>query len=117
MINRPEERQTLNMVPMRVGEEQGQVERLVLEFGQQGLTERPQTRAGVEDDDFVTAADFHAGSIAAKANCLRSRCRNRAAHAPEFHACGGINETILAQAPPKRKRKTARDGRKIEALN
>ena len=35
MINRPEERQALNMVPMRVREEQGQVERLVFEFRQQ----------------------------------------------------------------------------------
>ncbi len=45
----------------------------------------------------TVAADFHAGGIAAKANRLRSRCRNRAAHAPEFHTSGGINESILAQ--------------------
>ena len=99
MINRPEERQALDVVPVRMGEQQRELERLIFEFRQQGLAERAQTRARVEDDDFAAASDFDTGSVAANAYCFRSRCRNRTAHTPEFHARGGINETILPQIP------------------
>jgi hypothetical protein len=52
-----------------------------------GLRERipqwPQSRAGVEYDEAIAAADLHAGRIAAVARSLAAGARNASAHAPK----------------------------------
>ena len=105
IINRPEKRQALNVVPMRVGQQHGQIQRPVLEFRQQRTAQRPQSRAGVEEDDFSAHADFDAGRVAAIAHGGRPRRRNRAAHAPEFYASGDFDGLTLTRVVKKTNRK------------
>ena len=66
-------------------EEQGKIERLALEFFEQGLAELPQTGAGVEDDDVGAATDFETGGVAAITQRAGSRGGNRTAHSPKFN--------------------------------
>lgn len=73
------------MVPVGVGEQQGEVERLGGKFLLQLQAERTDAAARVENDDFAVGADFHAGGVAAVKQGGRPRRRNRAAHAPKSH--------------------------------
>ena len=106
IVNRREKRQALDVVPMRVRDEQRDVQRLVFEFRQQREAERAQTRARVENDDFTAAADFDAGSVAAVAHGGRPRRRNRTAHAPELYASASFDEATLARLWRKTNGKT-----------
>ena len=82
---------------MRVRQQHRQIQRLILEFRQQRTAQRPQPRAGVEEDDFSAGAHFDARRIAAIAHGCRSRRRNRAAHAPEFHISGSFDAKNLTR--------------------
>src|ERR1039457_3062288 len=86
-IDRLEERQALDVVPMRVRQQQGQVERLRLEFGDQLAPEQAYARAGVQYDDPAIGPDFDTGSVAAVLYSGRPGRGNGAPHAPEFHDC------------------------------
>ena len=82
---------------MRVREQHRQLQRPILEFRHQRPAQRPQPRAGVEEDDFSTGTDFDARRIPAIAHGRRSRRRNRAAHAPEFNISGGFDAKNLTR--------------------
>jgi hypothetical protein len=88
-----------------MGQEQGEVEGLALEFVEQRLAELAQAGAGVEDYEVATAADFDAGGVAAIAYGVRAGRRNRTANAPEFDVGARLDGTNLAQAPGKIKLK------------
>ena len=60
IVDRSEERQALDVVPVCVGQEQREVQRLVFEFVEQRLSEPAQTGAGIQDDDLVAVAHFDA---------------------------------------------------------
>jgi hypothetical protein len=92
-----------------MGQQHGQIQRPVLEFRQQRTAQRPQSRAGVEEDDFSAHADFDAGRVAAIAHGGRPRRRNRAAHAPEFHISGGFDAKNLTRVWQKTNRKNQPD--------
>jgi len=84
LIDGQKERQPLDVVLMRMRQKQGQIERLIVEFGDQLAPQQPQSRAGVEDDDLAIDTDFDTGGVAAVPNGGRARGRNGAAHTPEL---------------------------------
>jgi hypothetical protein len=96
IVDRPEERQALDVVPVRVGEEQREIERMTFEFLEQGLAQFSQAGAGIKDDEVVAVADFDAGGVAAIAHGARSGRGDGTADAPEFYASASIDGHILA---------------------
>ena len=86
---------------MRVRQEQREVERPTLEFGEKRLTELAQAGAGVEDDDVTATADFHAGGVAAVAHGGRPRRGNGSANPPEFDVRAGLDVSNLMQTRKK----------------
>src|SRR6266850_6828497 len=101
LVNGKEKRKALDMIPMGVGEEQGDFHWGIVELGEELATERTQTCATVENDDLVVGADFDAGSIAAVADGGWARGWDGAADAPEFQvrrsfAGGFISEVLLS---------------------
>ena len=94
IVNRRKKRQPLNVVPVRVRQQQRQAQRLILEFRQQRAAQRAQPRTRIKDDDVVARTHFDAGRVAAVAHRGRSRRGDRAAHAPKFYAGGGFDGTI-----------------------
>ena len=73
LIDGQKERQALDVVPVGMREQQSQVERLVVELGDQLAPQQPQSRAGVEDDDLAIGADLDAGGVAAVMDGGRAR--------------------------------------------
>ena len=70
---------------------------LLAEFLDERLAQKPQAGAGVENDDFVAAADLDAGSVAAQTHRVPSRRGNGAADAPKFDARARFDGESLAQ--------------------
>ena len=91
-----EERQALDVIPVRVGNEEGEIERLGLEFFQERDAELAQAGAGIEDDDVLAGADFDAGSIAAVVNGAASRSRDGAANTPKLYGRRAFDGATLA---------------------
>src|SRR5262249_36471486 len=89
LIQRREEGNALNVVPMKVREENVRVERLAVGFLLQLLAQIAKPGATVKDVDVPIDAHFHAGSIAAITQVFRLRSGCRTAHAPESdqHHC------------------------------
>jgi len=83
-IDREKKREALNVIPMRVRQEQGDFHWRIIELGHQLATERAQAGASVENDDLALGADFDAGSVAAVADSGWAGSWNRAADAPKF---------------------------------
>ena len=114
-VNRGKERQALDVIPVGVGNEEREVERLGLEFAKQRDAELAQAGAGVEDDDVFAAADFNAGGVAAITDGSPPRRGNRAANAPKLDARRGFDGETLAQVGEKMKLKndgTRKNGEK-----
>jgi len=91
-INRRKKWQPLNMIPVRVREQQGKIERAPFEFHKQRPTELAQSRAGIQDNNLAAATDFHASGVATITHRARPRRGNRAANTPEFDVRGGFDE-------------------------
>ena len=64
LIGRHEERKALDVVPVRVADEEMDGQRAALELLEQRLPELPDPRAGVEDEDVATAPQLHARGVA-----------------------------------------------------
>src|SRR5262249_25901126 len=73
LIQRREEGNALNVVPMKVREENVRVERLAVGFLLQLLAQIAKPGATVKDVDVPIDAHFHAGSIAAITQVFRLR--------------------------------------------
>ena len=71
------------MVPVRVRQEQGEIERLGFEFREQRLAEVAQAGAGVEDDDVRAGTKFDTTGVPAITNGTHARRRNRPPDSPE----------------------------------
>ena len=100
-INRRKKGQPLDVIPMRVREEQRQIERAALEFRQQRLTEFAQAGAAVQNDDVATVPDFNAGGVAAVTNGVRAGRRNRTANAPKLDVRGRLDGSTVTQVRQK----------------
>jgi hypothetical protein len=75
---------------------------------EQRLAQGAQARAGIEDDDVVPDAHFHARGVAAITNGIASRCGNGAANAPELDGGATFDRNTLTQSPGKIKLKNMR---------
>src|ERR1039458_4723718 len=84
-IERTEERHALNMVPMKVRDEDVGGKRPVAEFALQLLAEHAESGTAVEDIDAVAETHFHTGGIASIAHVLGLWGRRRTAYAPELN--------------------------------
>ena len=84
------------MIPVRVGEEQREIERMTFEFLEQGFAQFPQAGTGVQDDEVAAVTDFDAGGIAAIAHGARAGRGDGTADAPEFYASASVDGHILA---------------------
>src|SRR5437868_13514014 len=85
VIGRGKERQTLNVIPVRVCNEKCQLDRSRSQLFFQRKTESTNPGAGVEHDDFAVGPHFYATGIASIPDRRWPRHRERAAHAPEFY--------------------------------
>ena len=86
---------------MRVRNEQGKVERFVLEFSQQRPPEQPQSGDGIKNDDVVTRPDLNAGGIAPIAQGAAAGGGCGTSNAPEFYDRAAFDGTNLAHHPKK----------------
>ena len=85
-VSRDKKRETLDVVPVCVRDQQREIDPLVLEFLRQRQAKPANSAPRVEDDDFAIGADLHARRVASVFDRARAGCGNRAAHPPEFDA-------------------------------
>ena len=103
------------MIPVRVRDEQGEIERLLFEFLHEREAEFAQARAAIKDDNVVVVADFDAGGVAAIADGGRPRCGNGSADTPEFYVRAFLDGQTLTQLTGKIKAKLS-GRRKLKPL-
>ena len=60
LVNRQKERQALDVIPVRVRQKQGKIERLFAELCQQFLPKQAQSGSGVQYDDLSRRTHFNA---------------------------------------------------------
>src|SRR2546423_2358114 len=85
VVGRGKERQTLNVIPVCVCNEKGQLNCSWSQLLLQRKTETTNPRARVEHDNFAVGSHFYATGIATIPDRRRPWHRERAAHAPEFY--------------------------------
>ena len=82
-VKRCKERQALNMIPVKVRQEDPGFDGLSVRLLHQALARSPHPAAGVEDDGFVLrGANFHARRVSSKLEVFNLRCRGGTADAP-----------------------------------
>ena len=83
-VDGDEERQTLDVIPVKVGEEEFDVQRLSRRFFHEGLAQIPDTTAGVKNEDVVRRrSNLDAGRVAAESKIFHLGSGGRAPHSPE----------------------------------
>src|SRR5437870_8312253 len=85
VVDGDKERQTLDVVPVRVGNEKSQVDRLRSQLPFQRETETTNPGARIEHDNFAVCPHFYAAGIASIAVRPRPWHGKRAAHAPQLY--------------------------------
>ena len=88
-ISGQEEGKALDMIPMRVGDEEGDVHRGAVELAGQLEAQRPDARPGVQDDDLIVRAHFDAGGVASILHRGGSGSWNGPADSPEGNLASG----------------------------
>src|SRR5438445_4114180 len=83
-VSREKKRQALDMVPVRVSEQQCQIDRCGSEFVFQGKAQLANSGAGVEHDNFAIRANLDTGGVSTVTDCRWAGNGNRSAHSPEF---------------------------------
>src|SRR4026209_1513138 len=83
VVGRGKERQTLNVIPVRVRNEKCQLDRSRSQLLLQRKTETRNPGARVEHDTFAVGPHFYATGITTIPDRRRPWHRERAAHAPE----------------------------------
>src|SRR5512133_3378471 len=86
IVGRGKERQTLNVIPVRVCNEKCQLDRSWSQLLLQRKTETTNSSARVEHDNFAVGPHFYATGITTIPDRRRPGHRERAAHAPQFYA-------------------------------
>src|SRR4029077_4877034 len=73
VIRRHEKRETLNVVPMNVGDEQAEINRARPEFIFEGQAELANPRSGISHNELATSARLQAGRVTAIPDGRRAR--------------------------------------------
>src|SRR6266404_7355428 len=84
-VKRSEEGDTLNVVPMEMGEKDVRVNGTVLVFLDQLLAQIAEAGAAVENIDLPVDADLNAGGIASISQIFELGSGSGSPDAPEFH--------------------------------
>src|SRR5215469_1381210 len=71
VVERPEKRQTLNVIPMEEGDKDVSGDGLAIEFPEQVMPQRAEAGATVEDENAVAQTHLDAGGIASVAQVFR----------------------------------------------
>ena len=85
VVQGTEERNSLNVVPMKMGDENVGGNRTAIELAAEGMSQHAEARATVEDVEVVTEAHLHAGSVASVTHILRLGSGRRSANSPELN--------------------------------
>jgi len=101
IVNRPKKRQSLNMIPMGVGNEESEIKRLAFKLLQQGLTQQTEPGAGVENNDLITATDLNTGSISPVTDGARAGSRDGSTYAPKLDGGGSSDGGIIPDRAKK----------------
>src|SRR6266480_4916015 len=80
------ERQTLDVIPVRVCNEKSQLDRLRSQLLYQLKTETTNPSARIEHDNFAVCPHFYAAGVASIPVRPRPRHGKRAAHAPQLYS-------------------------------
>src|SRR5947207_5232427 len=86
VVDGDKERQTLDVIPVRVCNEKSQFDRLRSQLLFQRETETTNPGACIEHDNFAVCPHFYAAGIASIPVRPRPRHRERAAHAPQLYS-------------------------------
>src|SRR5579884_2843589 len=84
VVKRLEERNTLDVVPVEVGNEDVRLSFLVAELGAQALAQGTQTSPAVEDEDGVADAHLDAGGVPPITHVFGLGSWSRTTYPPEF---------------------------------
>src|SRR5580658_7072125 len=85
LIQQPEEREALDVVPMIMGQEYVQAERSAIEFREQRLTQVSNSHPSVENNYLILRpSNFQTRSIPTVPKVALNGCGRRAARAPDF---------------------------------
>src|SRR5579863_8437751 len=85
VVKRTEERNALNVIPMKMGDENVGGNRGSIEFVAQRLPQNPEAGATIKYVKLIANAHFHAGSVAAVAHIFRLRSGRRPPNSPELN--------------------------------
>src|SRR5580692_2665804 len=85
IVERTKERNSLNVVPMKMGDENMSRNRLAIELVAHGLSKDAKAGAAVEDIKAVSNAHLDAGSITSIAHIFRLGSRRGSANSPELN--------------------------------
>ena len=88
-VSGKKKRESLDVVPMGVGQEQGEIDRRAVEFLLERKPKLANARARIENNDFAIGAHFDASRVAAVADRRRAGHGDGAADAPKLQARGG----------------------------
>src|SRR5580704_963621 len=86
VIERTKKRNPLNVVPMKVGEENVGRNRTAVELMAQRLSQHPKSGAATEDVEIVPEAHFYARGVASVTHIFRLGSGRRPANSPELNA-------------------------------
>src|ERR1700733_4386753 len=89
VVKRPEKRHALNVVPMKMRDENMRRKRALAKLALQFVPEYTESRAAIEDVNLVADAHFDAGGISSVAHVVGLWSGRRAAYAPKLnsHTC------------------------------
>src|SRR5438270_13246141 len=74
---------------MGMGDEERQIDWLRAELTLKRLTQKTNSRAGIEHNDLAVSSNFHATGVSAVSNRRRSRSWDRPADTPKLDASSG----------------------------
>src|SRR5690348_13862626 len=86
IVERSEERDALDVVPVEVRKKDVRIDRLARKLGVQALSQIAESGTAIEDEHLAVDAHFYTGSIAPITQILRLRSGSRSAYTPEFHS-------------------------------
>src|SRR5438270_3383215 len=86
VVERTKKRHALNVVPMKMGNENMRGKRPLGEFALQFMSQYAKAGAAIEDVDLISDAHFYARGVAPVTQVLGLRSGRRAAHSPKLDA-------------------------------
>src|SRR5436305_2910914 len=100
VVERAEEWDSLDVVPMKVGDEDVRVHRLTFRLPQHLFSEHTEACAAIENIAAAVDAHLDAGGVATIAQVFRLRSRRRTANSPELDLHKGSLTTLHPAGTP-----------------